>query len=130
MEKILFSSLFISLSLSFLSPLSIAEVKSLGHTESHCLPRNQVFLVFSFASVLRLPVLPRIDFEASPIKVHVVIEESSQQIMYCNLHVRKYLQTRNKPDNIYKKNNNIRVNHDNTLYRTCHNKKQNCTSNK
>lgn len=53
--------------------------------------------------MLRLPVLPRIDFEASPIKVHVVIEESSQQIMYCNLHVRKYLQTRNKPDNIYKK---------------------------
>lgn len=65
--------------------------------------------------MLRLPVLPRIDFEASPIKVHVVIEESSQQIMYCNLHVRKYLKTRNKPDNIYKKKNNIRVNHDNTL---------------
>lgn len=113
MKKILFSSLFIylSLSLSFLSPLSIADAKCLGHTESHCLPRNQVFLVFSFASLLRLPVLPRIDFEASPIKVHVIIEKSSQQIMYCNLHVRKYFKTRNKTDNIYIKKI-IFVNHE------------------
>lgn len=51
--------------------------------------------------MLRLPVLPRIDFEASPIKVHVIIEKSSQQIMSCNLHVRKCLKTGNKTDNIY-----------------------------
>lgn len=41
--------------------------------------------------------------------------------MYCNLHVRKYLKTRNKTDNIYNKNN-LCVNHDKTLKRTCHNK--------
>lgn len=43
--------------------------------------------------------------------------------MYCNLYVRKYLKIRNKFDNIYKKNNNIRVNYDNILNRICYNKK-------